>query len=150
MTAIKNYTSTIPATTSLARIENFLVQAGAKMITKDYSSADKSCIGLFFTFQVDLMPVNFKVTAQTEECYNVLLSTYKRITPEAKKRCRDQAARTAWKIISDWVEIQVTMINLKQAMPLQLFLPFAVNKNDGKTFYETMVEQKFSPLMIGD
>ena len=54
---------------------------------------------------------------------------------------REQAQRTAWKILQDWVEVQMSMIKLKQADPMQIFLPYVVT-NDGTTVYARLTENR--------
>lgn len=57
----------------------------------------------------------------------------------------EQAERTAWKIIQDWVEVQMSMIQTGQAETLQVFLPYVF---DGKkTYYQALSESKFAGLL---
>jgi hypothetical protein len=66
-----------------------------------------------------------------------------------RKRRKDfevQAARTAWKIIQDWIEVQMSMIELKQADTLQVFLSY-VMVSPKQNFYQQCVEQKFAGLI---
>jgi len=56
-----------------------------------------------------------------------------------------QADRTAWKIVQDWVEVQMSMIQLKQAETLQVFLPYVYNGK--KTFYQSLKETNFRGLI---
>lgn len=64
----------------------------------------------------------------------------KRPRPETEKRYREQANRTAWKILYDWVEVQVTMVRLQQAQALEVFLPYAFDPTKGKTLYQRIAE----------
>lgn len=66
-----------------------------------------------------------------------------------KKTLQAQAARTAWKIIHDWVEIQVTMIQLEQAEAMQIFLPYVYSQESQQTFYEVIKEKGFKQLSNG-
>lgn len=145
---IKNYTSGTPVSLSLSKIEEYLVQAGATFITKNYSSNTKECEGIFFVFMIDNIPTQFKVIAQTEQCYNVLIEQYKRKTDSAMQTCREQAARTAWKIICDWVQIQVSMILLDQAKPAQLFLSCIYDQKNNKTLFEHFEDGKMNQLLL--
>lgn len=62
-----------------------------------------------------------------------------------KKDFTDQASRTAWKIVQDWVEVQMSMIQLKQADLIQVFLPYVF---DGRrTYYQALKESNFAGLL---
>jgi hypothetical protein len=57
----------------------------------------------------------------------------------------EQASRTAWKIVQDWIEVQMSMIQMKQADTLQVFLPYVY---DGKrTFYQVLQQNNFRGLL---
>jgi len=97
---LKNYTSTVPAATSMSRIESYLVDAGATDISKKYDS-DKTCKSITFRMMLDGKPLFFQITAQVQSCFKVLYAEVKRPSPSTKQNINAQAERTAWKIISD-------------------------------------------------
>lgn len=152
MSTIKNYTSTIPAITSQGRIEKCLIEAGATDISKKYT--DGICVAITFriehkTAQNIFTPLFFKLPAKVEPCYNILIKEYVRVpSADQKKKTREQAERTAWKIVSDWVEIQLAMIKLEQAEMLQVFLPYSYDMANDQTFYEKMKQGEFKQLLL--
>lgn len=148
---IKNYTSTIPASTSMARIEEMLVKAGARDIHKSYNN-NQECDAIIFIMIVPgvVQPLHFKLPAKVEACYNALWKIYcksvKKPQEATKKTIRDQAGRTAWKIIHDWVDLQLTLIELEQAEPMELFLPYVYNPESKQTFFEHAKASQFKQL----
>ncbi len=145
---LKNYTSTVPASTSMARIQRSLVEAGATDISMRFDPETKICTAI--TFRMVLtgqVPMFFQLPAKIDPCFKVLYAEVKRPQPDTKKRIREQAERTAWKIVSDWVDIQLSMILLEQAEPLQLFLPYVYNPEKEVTFYEQLKQSNFKPLI---
>jgi len=148
MVNIKNYTSTVPASTSMSRIEQYLVNAGASDISKKYDG-NKTCVSITFRMIVNLIPVFFQLTAKVDACYKVLYAEVKRPNPDTKQKILQQAERTAWKIISDWVEIQITMVQLEQADLIQVFLPYVYNPATEKTFYDQVKDNGFKQLTNG-
>ncbi len=146
---IKNYTSTVEASRSMARIEELLVEIGASNISKKYE--EKICTGitfLFFDHQLG-QTLAFHLKAQVDEVFTVLWKDVKRPQAETKEKTRQQANRTAWKVLSDWTEIQCTMILLGQAKPLQMFLPFVYDVKNEETLYDKVVNGKMQ-LLIGN
>jgi hypothetical protein len=145
---IKNYTSTVPASTSMSRIEMYLVNAGASDISKKYDE-NKTCISLTFRMIVHNIPVFFQLEAKVQACFKVLYAEVKRPQPNTKQNILQQAERTAWKIISDWVEIQISMVQLEQADLIQVFLPYVYNPATEKTFYNQIKDNNFKQLTNG-
>lgn len=141
---LKNYTSTVPATTSMGKIEQNLVAAGATDISKKYEGG--ICVAITFRMMVNTQPLFFKLPARVEHCFEVLWKEVKRPQPDTKKRILEQASKTAWKIISDWVEIQLSMILLEQALPLQVFLPYVYDPGSEQTFFEKLEQTNFKLL----
>lgn len=145
---LKNYTSTVPASTSMARIQRSLVEAGATDISMKFDPETKICTAI--TFRMVLtgqVPMFFQLPAKIDPCFKVLYAEVKRPQPDTKKRIREQAERTAWKIVSDWVDIQLSMIQLEQAEPLQVFLPYVYNPERDITFFEQLKESNFKALI---
>jgi hypothetical protein len=143
---IKNYTSTIEASRSMSKIEELLVEIGATNINKQY--AEKFCIGItFLLYDTQLQQtLPFHLQAQVQECFTVLWQDVKRPRPDTRTAIQQQANRTAWKILSDWTEVQCTMILLGQAKPLQMFLPFMYDMKTNETLFDKVSSGKVKLL----
>jgi hypothetical protein len=120
----------------MAHIEELLVEIGATNTNKQYEN--KVCTGITFLLydQQLQQTLPFHLKAQVEECFNILWKDVKRPRPDTKQQLQKQAAKTAWKILSDWTEIQCSMIFLGQAKPLQMFLPYIYDMKTNETFFD--------------
>ncbi len=144
---LKNYTSEVPAITSMGRIEKCLVQAGASDISKKYS--DGVCSAITFRIPVNGIPTYFLLPARVDACFKVLWAQFTKPGSADKKKWLGQAERTSWKIVADWVEIQLSMIQLEQAELLQIFLPYAYDPMSNETFYDRLKSNNFKMLTNG-
>lgn len=135
MKNLKNYTSSIDHHVSMGKIEKLLVEAGATDISKSYDS-NQVCSDIKFRMLIDNNPVFFKLPANVDACLRIINSQRARKTADGYSKDREQAQKTAWKIVHDWVEIQLSMIRLEQAKPLQVFLPYVYDPESGTTLYD--------------
>lgn len=141
---LKNYTSTVPASRSMAKIEELLVEVGAKNINKEY--IDKKVTAFYFLVDVNQKSMLFKLPAKAEAIEKVLKSEVKKPQANTYKNIEAQSERTAWKIICDWVEIQCTMIKLEQAELAQVFLPYSYDTKSESTLWEQVKSNDFKLL----
>lgn len=143
---IKNYSSSVEASRSMARIEELLVEIGATNINKQYEN--KICTGItFLLYDLQLQQtLPFHLKAQVEECFLILWKDVKRPRPDTRATLQAQANKTAWKILSDWTEIQCSMILLGQAKPLQMFLPFMYDHKTNETLFDKVSAGKVKLL----
>ena len=148
---IRNYTSSISAEKSVARIEAMLVAAGVKQVLKIYSqSEDHSLEGIVFEYKLANTDrfVSIKLPARVEQIENLLKAKIKRHTDSALANIKEQAQRTAWKLLAEWVEINIALVELQQIDLLEVFLPYVYNNFSKQTYYETLSKNAFKQLML--
>jgi len=138
---MKNYTSEVPASVTIARVEGILAKAGIRNTIKDYSFGE--VVGLYFTLpnpvkMTSSIPVRLPVdVAAVEKVLRLAYSDKRKWTKEQNTRLFEQARRTAWKLMQDWVEVQLSLIELGQAEAVQVFLPYVW---DGKRDYYARIK----------
>lgn len=144
---IKNYTSKIAVESTIARIECKLAAMGATHIMKTYGEKSK-VLSVVFNIPDRDKSIPIRVPANVKGCFDAMWRQYcinhTHPRDSAKPKIYEQAERTAWKLVQDWIEVQVSMVEMKQAEPLQVFLPYAW---DGKqTYFELMRSGGFKQL----
>lgn len=137
---MKNYTSQVSPDKSIWQIEQLLIKAKARSIAKEYG-ADGKVAALSFTIKnpETECPVYIRLPCEVEGCYAALGAVrkdFKWYTDAQKRNIREQAERTAWRILWDWVAVQLSMIEMRQAEMLQVFLPYIWNGQ--ATLYQQM------------
>lgn len=130
--AILNYTTKIDPIKTIGEIQGILAKHGAKNISIDF---DKS-IPVALTFLVDLNGefINFRLPSNHAGVYKVLCNN-KDIARQF--RTEEQARRVAWRIVKDWIEAQMAIIEAGLATLPQVFLPYAV-LTSGQTVYDAV------------
>lgn len=129
---LKNYTTHVAAAQSISEIETTLVAFGADKIMKDYRG-DGTVNSLVFSFK----GVGYKLPANVEKVF-VVITKGRRI--QSKAAYEKQAERIAWRVIKDWVQAQLSLIEIGQAEWEQVLLPYAFNGE--KTLYEIAKEHR--------
>ena len=138
--AILNYTTTIAAFQSAAEIECILVKHRAKSIMKNYDN--ERITGISFLIDNGTSQIPIRMPARTEDCLQVLK---KQKQENPRKRIIDtpeQAERVAWRILKDWVEVQMALLDMKMVQFEEIFMPY-IEINNGQTLYEKLEEQQF-------
>jgi len=144
---LKNYTSSVPANRSIQLIEELLINEGATNINKTIGE-DKEINGVTFDIPIKDKTFVFKLPSKVDLVYERLRKAIRRPTPVALENCKAQAKRTAWKILYDWVQIQVSMIQINQVEILEVFLPYMYSRLDNKTYFETLRDNNYNSLQL--
>lgn len=142
---IRNYTSGVPVERSVSLIEHELVRAGAQHISKTYDP-EGLLEGITFQIVTNGIPLIFRLPAKWKACHEMMQKDIRRPRKETAERVKDQALRTAWKILYDWVSVQVSLIKLEQAEIAEVFLPYVYDMRKQQTLFERMKENGFRQL----
>ena len=144
--ALKNYTSQVAATRSICWIEDKLAKHGARQILKEYTT-DARVAAVAFIMNINGMELPFHLPARIAACEKVLKAEVKRPNENTYKRIKEQAERTAWKILADWVDAQMAMVELAQVDVMEVFLPYLFDRSRQQTFYQILQEQGFQKAL---
>ena len=72
-----------------------------------------------------------------------VLKKEKKANPKAQiKLTEDQARKVAWRILKDWVDVQLALLDMKMVSFEEIFLSY-IQTQDGKTIYEKLEERQF-------
>ena len=128
---ILNYTTTISAHKTVGEIVEILARSGAMAVSIDYDTHGQPD-ALMFLLKVRDTPVSFRLPSRWQGVYKRLLDD-----PKVTKaqRSEEQARRVSWRIVKDWCEVQLTIVDAGQAMLAEVFLPYAVTQS-GATVYQ--------------
>ena len=142
-----NYTSKTPAHQSIAEISRMLAKAGAKQIMHDYDDTG-NIVALSFNLELEDQRIGFRLPSDWRPV-QILLTEAKHKNPNMRpwQTTEDHARNVAWRIIKDWVEAQLAIIETRMVTTAQVFLPYAVTTN-GQTLYEYIAQN--TQLLLGE
>ncbi len=133
-----NYSTTIPAERTVGEIQGLLARRGAKSILLDYDD-EGNVESLSFLIQTNFGDRNYRLPANVEATWRTLVNHGKEKRLPPRFVSREQAARVAWRIIKDWLEAQLALIETEQVVLEQIMLPYMIDRQ-GRTVYELMVD----------
>jgi len=129
--AILNYTTQISSDKTISEIQKILVKHGATKIVTDYKNGLPSgvtfCLNMNGNLAAFMLPAN----------YEGVLRSLKKDPNVSPKYCNDeQALRVSWRIVKDWVEAQMAIVEAQLAEMAEVFLPYAVTRNGNSLYKE--------------
>lgn len=144
--ALLNYTTKIDPDKTASEITKCLASHGASAIMTEYDPSSSYLVALSFRVVVDGQPMGFRLPCDWQPVQQILERDAK--VPRAN-RTQEQAVRTAWRIVKDWVEAQMALVETRMVTTQQVFLPYAVMR-DGRTLAEHVSSDPKFLLNAGD
>ena len=122
-----NYTTKVDIYTTIGAIQGQLVRHGARKIMQDYDDQGR-ITALSFLVDTPAGPRGIRLPANVDAVFEVL-------TQQRVKCDREQAERVAWRIVKDWVEAQMAILESEMVQIDEIFLPYMVD-NHGQTLFQ--------------
>lgn len=139
---IKNYTTTISYSKTIAEIQNLLIEFGALGIAMEYDDSG-NITSLFFRLKVNEQILPFKLPARPQAVYNKVHAGKRgHWDKKVVERRMENSKNIAWRIVKDWLEMQLTMIQLDQAEVAEVFLAYLAT-GENRTLYDDMKSNQF-------
>ena len=134
---ILNYTTTISPFKTVAEIQQILVKHGAKRIVQDYDE-NGAISAVCFLINTPIGDQGVRLPANIDAVDKVLQK-------QRVKGGREQAERVAWRIVKDWVEAQMAILESQMVTMDEVFLPYIMDEN-GQTIYQLFQSKQ---LLLG-
>lgn len=127
---ILNYTTGIAAEKTIGEIQKNLASHGATAILAEYDG-NGNIVMLKFKIPVNGQLIGYQLPSDWRPVLKVMESH-----PKVPRRLctQEQALRVSWRIIKDWVEAQMAIVETQMAPLDEVFLPYAITKS-GRTLY---------------
>ena len=139
-----NYTTTIEVHKTLGEIQKALVQHGARKLMYDYDDQGR-ILSLSFSIMTPDGEKGIRLPGNVPAIYEVLKQQKKAGKIKINSDYA-QAERVAWRIIKDWTESQMAILESQMVQIEEIFLPYMLNRK-GETFFQAYQQKQ---LMTGE
>lgn len=141
---ILNYTTGVSSEKTVGEIMAMLVKAKAQAILTEYEDEQVSAVS--FRMETEYGPMHFRLPANVQMIWQVVAQDAR--IPKSQ-RTKAQATRVAWRIVKDWLQVQVAMIEAGMVDKMQIFLPYMQPEGSGgQTLYEALKERQFKTHLL--
>jgi hypothetical protein len=141
MPSILNFSTKVPAARTVSEICQLLARKGARSVSQTFGETGK-VTAISFRMPVGGFDTDFQLPLNVA---GVLQAMQKGAEP--RYRTREQAERVSWRILKDWCEAQIALVESNQAEMAQVFMPYAMV--EGQTMYKAMIEANVKRLGAG-
>jgi len=125
------YSSDVAVSQTVGEIQALLTRRGVTRISTLFNE-DGEAVGLGFTLTTDYGIRHYEMPVRVDGIAAALLAD---ASLPKKHRTRQQALRTAWRIVKSLLEAQMALLEAEMATIDELMLPFMVDSS-GRTMYE--------------
>lgn len=134
---LKNYSTKIPVSATVGEITALLMDAGASDILTSYT--DRKPVGLRFLLHTPYGRQLFSLPANTEQVLRVLEAHHRAGHNRSGVRIdQAQAERVGWRILRDWLDAQLALVEIGMATADQVLLPYRMVDGE-RTVYQAVV-----------
>lgn len=134
-------TTQISAEQTVGEIQRVLGRYGAKSIQVEYTGGEVS--GVAFIVEIEGQRVPFVLPCRWKAVHKMMLDRMKRVRESRVGEYEAQAKRVAWRQILRWVEAQLALVQTKMVRIEEVFLPYMVIGQGGRTLFQKLEDSKF-------
>ena len=129
-----NYTTQIDPDKTASEIARCLSMHGAQAVLTEYDKEEGYIKSLSFQIHMGEGQMSFRLPCDWQPVLEILENDRK--VPRARVN-KEQAVRTAWRIVKVWVDAQMALVETKMATTQEVFLPYVIMP-DGRTLAENV------------
>lgn len=146
-----DYSTQVPVENTVTEIQKLLSGYNVAAMMTEYDGPEVSSVS--FKINIDGKPMGFKLPCNWRAVQVILNNkneNRKRRNGRLERKIDSsdhQSQRIAWRIIKDWIEAQLAMVEVNMVTIPQVFLPYAIMK-DGRTLAEHVATDP--SFLLGD
>jgi hypothetical protein len=146
------YTTAVPVSRTVAEVQEMLVAHGADAVGLRYS--DGQPVGIQFTLATPQGAQAYALPVEVDAVHKLLIQHVEAGgirggMSRATASSRPHAARVAWRVLRQWLEAQLAMIEAQMVRLDQVMLPYMIADRTGRTLYELYRERGMRAIESG-
>jgi len=141
MSPLLDYTTSVPVSRTVAQVQAKLVEHGARAVMMEYDDRGR-ITALAFKVKMPNGELPIRLPIDAAATLRVLQRQADNREMPARYAKEEHAYRVAWRIIKDWIEAQMSLLETEMVKMEQIFLPYVITPG-GKTVYQVMAEKHF-------
>ena len=136
-----NYTTQVAVEKTLAEIQRRLAAHGCKRIMVTYG-ADRLPESLAFAVPTAFGDRSFRLPARVESVERTLKDQNRKGKVPRRLVTREQATRVGWRIVKDWLEAQLALIESGMVTLDEVMFPYMLDGRGDRTAYQVARDQQ--------
>lgn len=136
--AILNYTTKIDAHQTVSEIQRLLAKGGAKKVLVEYDAKTQPA-SVMFELDLQGTPMHYRLPCRYVQVQKVLFQDTK---VDNRYTSEKHALNVAWRIVKDWIEAQLALVQSQQSDMNEVFFQYGITKS-GETVYEHVVRTRY-------
>lgn len=149
--ALLNYTTEIDAWRTIGEIQQLLARAGAS----HFSIRNEGGIPVAITFAIEYndKPLNFSLPCNVQGIQNHLkkdataMKSGKLKSRLREKPMEEHANNVGWRILKNWIESQIAMVEIEMASIQEIFIQYLVLDAKGTTLAQFVLKGEGQKLL---
>jgi len=133
---LMNYTTSVDVFKTVNEIQQLLVRHKARNISMDYGTSGE-LEAICFAIERDGTLLYFRLPSNCQGVHKALVIA----GVQPRYRTMQHANKVAWRIVKDWVEAQIAVIESGQASVEQAYFSYLLNPATGQTMFESFCDR---------
>lgn len=136
---ILNYTTSIDPHRTVGEIQKLLAAKGARGILLEYNAnGDPSAVA--FQIEVAGQQLRYRLPCRAGAVHTILLREHRAGKIDRRYTSEQHALKVAWRIIKDWIEAQLALVESGMTTVDEVFLPYQLMAGE-QTVYQAMQQR---------
>ncbi len=143
---LMNYSTKIAVDRTVSEITAILARHGASQVMQEYDGSGNA-VGLKWSLDGPYGRLGYAMPINYEAVYAVLTEEGLVFRRDDDRR-QEQARRVAWRILKDWIQAQIALLESGMVEMEEIFLPYMLTGESDRTLYKALADSQFRNLHL--
>lgn len=141
MSALKNYSTEIPARKSFLEMQEMLYKHGVKAVLTEFDD-QREPVALSFSIHAAHGQMSYRLAANVTGVLAVLRDQARQGLLQPRFTKPEHAEQVAWRVMKDWLASNLALIEIGMARMEEVLLPYLI-LDSGETLYRRLEAEGF-------